>query len=300
MKAKLFVFFFLIFNTFASAQNAHGWWYIIHHHDGVTPWQRYLVLSPAYMGPNAFPIPDIRQGEIKNKLEFESAIEGHFNSHEQTENLYTRLSIPLLKNKVELAVFVVPYEIYSYDTLIRDERFSRNYEGKGHANGDLYISTNIQLIKDRVNWPDLMLGINLKTASGNDFGSARYSDSPGYFFNLNAGKTYTLKNKKQLASIRFYAMLGFYVWQTNLADHMQDDALLYGAGFRLNYKSFHWSNEVGGLYGYLNNGDKPFVARTKWQSNRAKKLNFGLQFEYGIKDYNFRSIRFSLLYTPSL
>ncbi|MCD6178980.1 MAG: hypothetical protein J7K39_03665 [Bacteroidales bacterium] len=295
LKTKLFVFFFLIVSSFTQAQNEHWWWYKIHQHDGVTPWQRYLIMSPAYFGPNAFPIPDINQGLLQSDLQVETAFEGHYNSHEQTNNLFTKFFIPLLKGKVGLQLWMVPIEFFSHDTLIRDERFSRNYEGKGHASGDLYIGTQIQLLKGHPKWPDLLLGINLRTASGNEFGSARFADAPGYYFNLSAGKTYAFKNQ-HIQSIRVYAMLGFYVWQTNLADHMQDDAILFGAGFQLHSALFTLSNEIGGFYGYLNNGDRPIVLRSSIQTKRNKKLNLRLRFEHGIQDYNFRSIRLSLIY----
>jgi len=295
LKTKLFVFFFLIISSFTQAQNEHWWWYEIHDHDGVTPWQRYLIMSPAYFGPNAFPVPDIKQGLLQNNLQIETALEGHYNSHEQTNNLFTKIFIPLLKDKVGIQLSMVPIEFFSYDTVIRDERFSRNYEGTGSAFGDLYISTQIQLLKDHPKWPDLLLGINLRTASGDEFGSARFADAPGYYFDLSAGKTFAFKNSSN-NSIRIYAMLGFYVWQTNLADHIQDDALLFGAGFQVQSKSFSLSNELGGFYGYLNNGDRPIVLRSRIQSKRDKSLNFSFQFEHGLQDYNFRSIRLSLIY----
>ena len=105
-------------------------------------------MSPAFFGPNALPVPEINQGLIKTAYELESAIEGHYNAHEQTHNLYTKLFIPLHKNKVGIQLSMVPIEFFSYDSLIRDERFSRNYNGKGSANGDLYIGAQIQLLKN--------------------------------------------------------------------------------------------------------------------------------------------------------
>lgn len=295
LKTKFLVFFFLIISSFTQAQNEHWWWYEIHDHDGVTPWQRYLIMSPAYFGPNAFPVPDINQGLLQTNLQIETAFEGHYNSHEQTNNLYTKLFIPLIKGKVGIQLSMVPIEFFSHDTVIRDERFSRNYEGKGSSSGDLYISTQIQLLKGHPKWPDLLLGINLRTASGNEFGSARFADSPGYSFDLSAGKTIRFKNSPN-NSIRVYAMFGFYVWQTNLADHIQDDAILFGTGFQLQSKSFSLSNELGGFYGYLNNGDRPIVLRSRIQTKRDKRLNFSFQFEHGLQDYNFRSIRLSLIH----
>ncbi len=282
-------------NSLVFAQNYHWWWYEIHEHDGFTPWQDYLIMSPAYFGPNAFPVPNITQGLIKTNLEIESALEGHFNSHEQTYNLLSKIFIPLLTDKVGLQFSIVPIEFFSHDTLIRDQRFSRNYEGNGHAYGDLYIGTQIQLIKDHPKWPDILIGINIRTASGNEFGSARFADSPGYFFDLGAGKSFPLK-LTYFQSLRLYATLGFYAWQTNLVRYFQDDAVLYGVGFQLNSDLFTFSNELAGFHGYINNGDRPLVYRSRLQTTRENNLNFGLQFEHGINDFNFRSIRLSVIY----
>ncbi|MDA3906795.1 MAG: hypothetical protein PF484_12035 [Bacteroidales bacterium] len=296
LKTTFFVFFLIIGNNISLAQNDHSWWYEIHQHDGVTSWEDYLIISPGYFGPNALPVPIINQGLIKNELELEVAFEGHYNTHEQTNNLFTQLFIPLQKDKVGLQLSIVPVEFFSYDTLIRDQRFSRNYEGKGSAIGDLYIGTQIQLLRNHPKWPDILFGINLRTASGNRYSSARFIDSPGYFFDLGLGKSYTLK-KSPFHSIRTYAMLGFYVWQTNLNAYFQNDAFLYGAGFQLYSGLFTISNELGGYYGYLDNGDRPLVYRFRMQLTQMKSLNFSLQFEHGIKDYNFRSLRFSALYS---
>ncbi|MBN1649731.1 MAG: hypothetical protein JW857_00305, partial [Bacteroidales bacterium] len=265
LKTFIFVFLFSFSSSFAFAQNYHWWWYEIHQHDGVTPWQDYLIMSPGYFGPNAFPIPEINQGKLKSNLEIETALEEHFNSHEHTLNIYSKVFIPIEKNKIGLILSIVPIEYYAYDTVIRDQRFSRNYEGKGFASGDLYLGTQIQLLSDRIGWPDVLLGINIRSASGNEFGSARFPDSPGYYFNLSLGKAYEFQNKR-LKSIRMYTDLGFYVWQTNLEAHFQNDALLYGGGIQLNTKTYSITNEIGGLYGYLNNGDRPLVYRFRWQS----------------------------------
>lgn len=295
LKTFVFVFLFSFSCSFAFAQNYHWWWYEIHQHDGVTPWQDYLIMSPGYFGPNAFPIPEINQGKIKTNLEVESALEGHFNSHEHTLNIYNKLFIPIEKNKIGIILTMVPIEYYAHDTVIRDQRFSRNYEGKGFASGDLYIGTQIQLLRDYRGWPDVLLGINIRTASGNEFGSARFPDSPGYYFNLSLGKSFAIKNFF-FNTLRLYSDFGFYAWQTNLEAHFQNDAFLYGGGIQLNSKAFAITNEVGGLYGYLNNGDRPIVYRFRLQTVSLKAINFSLQFENGFHDYNFRSLRFSVFY----
>lgn len=285
----------LFFITLGSATWAQGsWWNEANNWDRVTPWERYLILSPGYMGPNAFPVPEILDGKIGQILVLETALEGHFNAHEQTQNLFTRLFIPFKNKKVGLNIFLVPFEIFNYDTYLRDLRHSTDYDGQGVSTGDVYISTHIQLLENKVFWPDVLLNLTLKTASGNQYGAARFSDSPGYYFTLSFGKA-VFKTEKA-GSLRLYGMFGFYAWQTNQPDHFQDNAIVYGLGVKWQQKHFSLNQSLGGFSGYLNNGDRPSVYRIDLESNLQNNVNYKIRFQYGFNDIDYRSIRFSILY----
>ncbi|MBN2237464.1 MAG: hypothetical protein JW729_07880 [Bacteroidales bacterium] len=286
-------FFLLIFSQLGLAQGT--WWNNINEWDRIIPWERYLTQSPGFMGPNAFPVPEIKEGKMDSLLTFETAFEVHLNQHEQTKNIFSSLFIPFSNKKVGLNLFIVPIEIYKYDTFLRDQRSSTDYDGQGTATGDLYIGTHIQLIENKKWIPDILLTINIKTASGNSYGAARFSDSPGYYFDLSFGKSLAL-NKEKSAAIRMYGMLGFYAWQTNLPDHFQDDAVLYGIGAHFFTKKFNINQSFGGFKGYLNNGDHAQVYRLDIQTNTKRTVNYKLRFQYGLKDIDYRSFRFSLLY----
>ncbi|HAG15838.1 MAG TPA: hypothetical protein DCG69_04845 [Bacteroidales bacterium] len=285
--------FLFVFVEYAAAQGT--WWNTINQWDRVTPWERYLTPSPGFMGPNAFPVPEIENGLLEKQLTLETAVEGHFNRHEQTENLYTRLFIPFKNQKVGIQLFLVPFEIYSYDQFIRDQRSSTDYDGQGVASGDLYIGTAIQLIENRKWLPDALLSINIKTASGNQYGAARFSDSPGYFFDLSFGKSVYF-NSSHKTWIRFYTLVGFYSWHTNLAAHFQDEAVVYGIGAGLELKYFSLNQNFGGFSGFLNNGDRPQVYRVELSSKSNRSVNYKIRFQYGFKDIDYRSIRFSMIY----
>ncbi len=292
MKRIILLFFlFLMFGQYSLAQGT--WWNNENNWDRIRPWERYLTLSPGFMGPNAFPIPEIKTGRIEKSLRFETAAEGHFNKHEQTLNLFTRLFIPFKNKKVGLQFFIVPFEIYEYDAFIRAQRSSTDYDGQGVAIGDLYIGTHIQLLEKQTIWPDILLTINIKTASGNQYGAARFSDAPGYYFDLSFGKSFVLSPETKL---RFYGMLGFYAWQTNLPDHFQNDAVIYGLGAKLELKHLSINQNFGGFSGYLDNGDHPQAYRIDFQSRLKGAVNYKIRFQYGMKDSNYRSIRFSMLY----
>lgn len=287
----LILFFFALEFTYAQGT----WWNNENNWDRITPWERYLTLSPGYMGPNAFPVPEFKTGKMESELVFETALEAHFNQHEQTQNLYTRLFIPFKNKKVGLQFFMVPFEIFNYDKFIRAQRSSTDYDGQGVSTGDLYIGTHIQLLENRVILPDILLSINIKTASGNQYGAARFSDAPGYYFDLSFGKSIPL-NSEKTSSLRFYTMIGFYAWQTNLPDHFQNDAVIYGLGLNLALKNIAINQSFGGLSGYLNNGDQVQVYRLDVQTKSKNPVNYKLRFQYGMKDLDYRSIRLSMLY----
>ena len=287
----IFLFFLIAAN--ASAQGNSSLSNDPYNHwDGHTHWTKYLRMSAGYMGPNSLPVPEIRKGTIDSMLTFEASAVNNYNPRDNTPNLFMRLHIPIAKNKISLELYGVPIEFYNMDSSLRFERKTFKLRGKGATAGDLYISFIINLLKNRKNLPDLALSINTRTASGNGEEEARYTDAPGYFFDLSAGKTFVLQN----SSIRAYSLLGFYVWQTNIDNNPQDDAFLYGAGFDYTKAKFKYSASVNGYIGYVGNGDKPMVARTSL-IYKPKKLAYKLAYQQGLHDYNYKTVLLGLIWT---
>jgi hypothetical protein len=284
------LFFLLILiisgNSYAQEED-YTWWNNKHGHDGITNWMYYMKYAPAYFGPNALPVPEIRNALSDTMIALESDLDLHFSQGDNTQNLFIKLSIPFLKGRVSLEMFGVPIEHFKMDTLTRDERVARNYEGEGYALGDLYISTLIQITRNYRNWPDLLLGITLRTASGGNLGNARFTDAPGYYFDLSAGKSYRLGDAYQ---IRPYAMLGFYVYHTNREDWRQNDAFLYGLGLSAYSQRWTFSASWGGYKGYFNDGDAPMVARAN-VLYKFRKLQLKLAFQQGLHDFKYSSVR---------
>jgi len=177
----------LLFSSLLHAQD-YDWWNQKHNWDGVTSWTDYLIISPAYLGPNALPVPEIKKGILPKNRSLELGMDGHFNKGDQTGNLYSELFFPLFSQRVGLGISYVPLEMYRTDTIIRDQRRSREYDPRGFSLGDVYFSTYIHLIKEKEKIPDVLLSVNLRTASGSNIEGARHTDAPGYFFDLSAGK----------------------------------------------------------------------------------------------------------------
>ena len=257
---RIVITLFMLFTGIISfaQDDDYTWWNNKHHWDGVTSWIYYLIYSPAYMGPNALPVPEIRQGYIEQRISLETRADLHFSTGDNTQNLFLKLRFPFWKGRLAVEMYGVPVEYFKMDTLTRDERRGRDRNPEGFAAGDIYIGTLIQLLRDRGSWPDLLLGMTFRTATGGNLSNARYTDAPGYFFDLSAGKSFKTGPK---LFIRPFVMMGFYVWQTNLDNWRQNDAFLYGIGISLYNDNFECNAKYGGYKGYIGNGDAPMVFR---------------------------------------
>ncbi len=292
---------------FAQSDEDRKQWAEMHNWDGITPWNDYIIYFPYYLGPNALTVPFSEKGLLKDQFEFEARYDYHWSSGDQTQNIFLNVYIPLLKNRIALEAYGVLYEHYKMDMETVYERRTRNMSGEGHAFGDLYIGTVLQIIRDR-KFPDLALRISFRTASGDNLANARYTDAAGYFFDLSFGKDYLFEDKF-IQKIRYYGMIGFYVWQLNQTNNMQDDAVLFGLGIDIYAKTFILSNAIEGYSGYFGNKevtivkkDEPIMARDRpilYRCNitkTGKHIDLKLAYQLGIHDFTYQTISFSVIY----
>ncbi len=283
----------LFIPSFICISQEYEWWNKNNNWDGVTHWTKYIIVSPEFMGPNALPVPDIKDGKLFNKTEFELDYDYHYSKGDITQNVFSKINIPFKSDNIGVSFSMVPVEYYDFDSITRDLRHSREFDGKGYSVGDVFIGTYIQLLSNKRILPDVLLTINIKTASGSNFSSARFTDAPAYFFDMSFGKEYYIKNTK-LKSIKPYIMSGFYCWQTNDEAHFQDDAIIYGAGLNLNFNKFIIQNSFGGYIGYLNNGDKPCVYRAILKTNFNSATNYNIMYQQGLNDFYYKTFRIGL------
>ncbi len=291
-KKYFLLFLFLVIFAPVYSQDFE-WWFSKHKMDVNTSWINYLITSSGFMGPNALPVPKVKKGSLEKNTTFEMGVAGHFSKGDKTQNLIAELFIPVAE-KAGLELFMVPVEHYKMDTITRDLRYCMNRSGKGYTVGDVYISAYYQLLKEKNYYPDVLLSVNLKTASGNNIYNARYTDTPGYYFDLSFGKR-IYKNETKQKHIKIYGMVGFYCYQTYDRNHRQNDAPHFGVGIELKYKNLFIDNNFGGYYGYLNNGDRPLVDRLSFIYKPDKKLNFKLLVQYGLHDFKYTSIQISCI-----
>lgn len=269
------------------------WWNLRHGWDGYSRWQQYQYQEPGRMGPNALPVPDIRNGSIGKTGFFETDIDLHFSSGDKTQNLFVKLHLPIAKN-VALELWDVPYEQYQTDTVTRDHRAARGYTAEGSSTGDVYIATLISLVQNHTSLPDITLEIALKTASGNNLEDARFTDAPGYYFDLSFGKKYLLREGLDVY-MRPYGMFGFYVYQTHRDDYFQNDCILWGGGLDIGNKRWELKNQVGGYHGYFGTYDRPVVYRLLLKY-KLEKIQYQFQFQNGNGSYPFTSFRFGAIF----
>jgi len=257
-------------------------------------WVDFIEIAPGYMGPNALPVPEVSKGRIDNELRAELGVQAHFGDGDETQNLFTQLNINLAKDIASVKIWMVPVEHFNVNDATRDERKLSGdyYEAEGWAIGDVYLGSEVQILKNR-KFPDVMLRAFMKTASSEEVGGARFTDSPGYYFDLSFGKTLPLSDDEK--TIHLYTMIGFYSWQTYDNDNPQNDAPLYGIGADLDFKKFMFSTSLGGYSGWKDNRDEPLVYRFE-ALKKHKAFDILFQYQYGIKDFDYSSFKLSLIY----
>lgn len=255
-------------------------------------WRGLMHITPGYLGPNALPVPDVKKGVVPSGTNVELGLDFHFRKDDPTQDLFAKYYRSFADDKIAIELYGVVLEHYAMSDSIRDERIARDFDGKGIAIGDFYFSTLLQLIKGK-KFPDTMLRLAGRTASGGKLEGARYSDSPGYFLDLSFSKEYSRINEKM--SFRPFASGGFYSWQTNDDLNLQNDALMYGVGADLKWSHWSVSNSLSGYSGYKKERDKPMVYT--FDMNRTfNKHTLRLQYIYGLRDWNYQTIKLSMIW----
>jgi hypothetical protein len=264
--------------TFTRWAQVVGW-------DGVSHWSKYMISMPGYQGPNSLPVPRITNGSIDSNFTISATGQLHYSKGDQTQNLNIYANYCLVKDRISFDLVWVPYERYTMSTVIKEKRhvFSQFFDDQ-EATGEVHLNTNIQLLNKWRKNIQLALRIGYRFPSGSGFGAARYTDGPGYYFDLSAGKSIAH------TPLKWIGMLGFYTWQIESAEHNQDDAFMFGTGLEWNKPLLKIQGYIAGYLGYLkNSGDKPIVLRLQGEKkfNRISVL-FGLQ--HGIHDFAFTSV----------
>ena len=288
---KLILMIWMAIPLFSYSED-YLWWNIKHGWEPGKPgWRNFMHITPGYLGPNALSVPEVKKGVVQQGSNLEFGLDFHFRNGDPTQDISAKYYRSFAEGKIAIELYGVVAEHYAMSDFVRDERISRDFDGKGFANGDLYFATLVQLVKGR-KFPDTMVRMAGRTASGNQLEGARYSDYPGYFFDFSFSKSYAGRNEK--ISFLPFASFGFYSWQTNDELNLQNDAFMYGLGTDM--KWLHWtiSNSLSGYSGYKNERDKPMVYTLDLKHQLANKTS-RLQYLHGLRDWTYRTVKLSLI-----
>ncbi|QGY44478.1 hypothetical protein GM418_12655 [Maribellus comscasis] len=262
---------------------------------------KWIQVAPGKLGPNALPVPEMDYAEIGTQSEFEAGIHSHFMKGDTAVNSYLAFQWTVVPEKVAFKLWGFPTETFRMNNEIRDER-QIFYDDKGWqtSGGDLWISTFIQLMKNRGNWPDLVLNYSMKTTTGSIL-HARYTDGMAHYFYLSLGKSF-YPNNSFFDEIRLAAMGGFYEWQTNKVEMAQDEGPLFEAGIKVKHNSFVLANEIGGYFAYgayhfmgVKGYNNPIIYRLRL-IKEGKKMDWKLEYKTGWQDYNYTTFKIEVAY----
>ncbi len=292
----------LLFPSALKAQDDFSWNNLVDW-DGTTHWYRYMILSPGFQGPNALPVPESNQAIVLSSSSFTLETYQHAAPGDFTTNLFLRYYASYWDSRIAVEVNMVPLEYYRLSTAIRDERKLRSASPRGVVPGDLSFGTHIQLFRDHSVLPDASLSVFFRTASGRGSEDGRYIDAPGYYFTLNAGKSW--KELIPQGNLRWFFQGGFYAWQTNLDNYYQNDAVVFGAGLSGEYNNWNATVSIDSYWGYLGrknrvivetsskpysySGDEPVVFRFRI-GYKLKTIDYSIKYQYGIQDFPYQSI----------
>jgi len=264
------------------------WWNEVHNYNEAVDWHEYYTYTTSYFGPNAIPVPELLDGRIPQTHKAEMSTDFFWGFGDQTQSLSTRLTYTLIPGKVAISGFGVLAEHYKTTTEVRDQRASMEEDGEQTLFiSDFCISTLIRLFQEKRYCPDVVLEIALKTASSASPKSARYIDSPGYYFDLTTGKSLYFKHS-YINELRLIGMIGFLSYQ--LQNARQNDAPLFGGKIVISSDKWSFENGIAGYSGWFDKGDRPLVLRSKLNVELGPWKYF-LQYQHALRDYPFRRIQ---------
>lgn len=250
--------------------------------------------APARFGPNANPVPEMTDVRIPTKTTVSLMGDYYFGYGDKTTNGYVKIELPLLPERVSFKLWFTTLENYIVTPELSVAR-GMNGNLTGKPNGDLYVQTRISILKERKNAPAIILNTTLKTASGTMFNEKRYYDTPGYYFDVEFGKSFYTKSKF-INEIRTVGNFGFLCWETS--GSRQNDAPMYGAKLIIGNDKWKLENTLSGYWGWMhthptygaNYGDAPLVYAAKF-TILAGYMDYFAQYQYGIKDFPYQQIR---------
>jgi hypothetical protein len=249
-------------------------------------------IAPAYFGPNAFPVPDMMCGRTSSVWKLEAYADnfvctGYRWDEDYTADAFLRLTIPLFSERANLVIWGPLVEYFQTGSdVCKMRRIDSDAPISKVISGDIYVSTDFMLLTQKKHGIDVSMRAALKTASGNDYATARYYDNAGYFFDAAAAHTFTIIPKR--SEFILSASGGFLCWQTD--NGRQNDAVMYGLRASYRYKGVSLSSEFGGYVGWEKDGDAPMTLKSTL-SGKAGNIILSIGHQIGFRDWPFHQLR---------
>jgi hypothetical protein len=161
--------------------------------------------------------------------------------------------------------------------------------------GDVYLQTRISILAERKWAPAIILNSTLKTASttGKEFEARRYFDTPGYYFDLEMGKSIHI-NAKIINELRIVADMGFLCWETT--GSLQNDAVMGGIKVMLTNQWVRFESSFSGYKGWMDDGDNPLVFTSRLTFVPVSSaIDYFAEYQRGIHDYPYHHFQVGLL-----
>lgn len=245
-------------------------------------------ISPLYFGPNALPVPDMLDGRVSERFYLELDYDCHSGFYgDLTQTVFAKANIPLFSPRVNLSLWMPVVEFYRNTPASIEHSRPPEVSYRGWQIGNVYVSVDIQVLKERRFLPDMTVRAAIVTASGDGDEYLRNYDAPGYFFDASIGKSVKFQDGF-FQSLRLAVNAGFLCWQVSA--NTQNDAYMYGVKTVLETRLLDVSCAWQGYTGWIGDGDAPMVikATAVFHAGRFRPL---IAYEYGLRDYPFHHFR---------
>lgn len=214
---------------------------------------------PGRMGYNALPVLRNPDPVIGPDLEVEVSAAAQVSSvvaaRDAAATPYFRVTVPFLR-AAALEVDGVPLELFQVSSGTQARLGAERRSGV--APGDLRVGARFLLMGEGLRSPALGIQVIVKSTTGKALDALRFTNAPGYVFDLLAGKDLLVTRP---VALRALAKVGFLAWQ--VGQGRQDDALNYGTTLRASFPSgVSLAAELRGYTGWLEHDDPVVLGMT--------------------------------------
>jgi hypothetical protein len=243
--------------------------------------------STRYFGPNANPVPLFSDATIPQYTTIEMSANyfyGFYGDH--TYNGFLCAEIPFISNRLSLKVWTAFAEYFEMPPRVALYRSTVNEQQSGIVPiGDVYVQTRIGILTEQKWRPAVVLNITLKTASptAEDFAARRYFDTPGYYFDVEVGKSLHF-NSRIINELRFAVDLGFLCWETT--ESTQNDAVMSGVKIIAANRLLRLESSLCGYKGWMKDGDNPLVFTTRLMT-ATTPIAYFIEYQYGMRNFSY-------------